>query len=180
MDAANSLYHAARARLAAESWWADPAFWVEAFAVVNLGFLAFDIYIAHQTNQFRVAAEYIPLWFSIVAPPVLAFAIVAWLRMRWTQAWRDLGYLVGWGAILVGLAGVIFHLDSRFFYDRTLKSLTYAAPFAAPLAYTGLGLLLVANRLVDPTTREWADWIRLLALGGFAGNFVFSLTDHAQ
>ena len=27
--------------------------------------------------------------------------------------------------------------------ERTLKSLVYAAPFAAPLAYTGLGLLLL-------------------------------------
>src|SRR5579885_2494310 len=43
------------------------------------------------------------------------------------DAWRDLGYLVGWCAILVGLAGVVLHLDSRFFYDRTLKSLVYAA-----------------------------------------------------
>src|SRR5262249_57853909 len=77
-------------------------------------------------------------------------------------------------------AGVILHLDSRFFYERTIRSLTYAAPFAAPLAYTGLGLLLIANRLVDPDAREWSEWILLLALGGFVGNFVFSLTDHAQ
>ena len=28
--------------------------------------------------------------------------------------------------------------------------------------------------------REWAQWMLLLALGGFVGNFVFSLTDHAQ
>ena len=27
---------------------------------------------------------------------------------------------------------------------------------------------------------EWALWVMLLALGGFIGNFVFSLTDHAQ
>jgi len=75
---------------------------------------------------------------------------------------------------------VILHLDSRFFYERTIRSLTYAAPFAAPLAYTGLGLLLIANRLVDPDAREWSEWMLLLALGGFVGNFVFSLTDHAQ
>ena len=50
------------------------------------------------------------------------------------------------------------------------------SPFAAPLAYTGLGLLLIANRLVDPQSPEWAYWILLLALSGFIGNFVFSLT----
>jgi hypothetical protein len=75
--------------------------------------------------------------------------------------------------------GVVLHLDSRFFYDRTIRSLTYAAPFAAPLAYTGLGLLLILNRMVKAETAEWAYWLLLLALGGFLGNFVFSLTDHA-
>ena len=87
---------------------------------------------------------------------------------------------MGWLAIALGLAGVVLHLDSQFFYARTIRSLTYAAPFAAPLAYAGLGLLLIANRLVDAGTIEWAQWVLLLALGGFIGNFVFSLTDHAQ
>src|SRR6185369_6312604 len=53
-------------------------------------------------------------------------------------------------------------------------------PFAAPLAFTGLGLLLIVNRMVDADSIAWAQWVLLLALGGFAGNFVFSLTDHAQ
>ncbi len=102
------------------------------------------------------------------------------LRRRLPYVWRDIGYLVAWLAIAVGFAGVILHLDSRFFYERTIRSLTYAAPFAAPLAYTGLGLVLLVNRMVAAGTREWADWLLLLALGGFAGNFVFSLTDHAM
>ncbi|SRR6266508_1649906 len=67
-----------------------------------------------------------------------------------------------------------------FLYARTIRSLTYAAPFAAPLAYTGLGLLLIVNRMVEADTIDWARWVLLLALGGFVGNFVFSLTDHAQ
>ena len=75
-------------------------------------------------------------------------------------------------SILIGLAGVLFHLESRFFLDRTLKSLTYAAPFAAPLAYTGLGFLLLMNRMVTPAAHEWARWVIFLALGGFFGNFV--------
>jgi hypothetical protein len=72
------------------------------------------------------------------------------------------------------------HLRSEFFLDRTLRSLTYGAPFAAPLAYTGLGLLLLMNRMVDAADEEWTRWVTLLTLGGFIGNFVFSLTDHAQ
>src|SRR5262249_9471281 len=98
----------------------------------------------------------------------------------WEAPWRDLGHLVGWLSVAVGFIGVIYHLESRFFVERTLKSLVYAAPFAAPLAYTGLGLLLIMNRLVADGSEEWARWVLLLALGGFVGNFVFSLTDHAQ
>src|SRR5262249_33439532 len=156
----------------------DHQLWVELFALLNLGGLAADIFLAHSQNQFRRESEYVPLVFSILA--TLALAAVIPLRRRMPAVWRDVGDLVRWLAVLVGLAGVLLHLDSRFFYERTIRSLTYAAPFAAPLAYTGLGLLLVANRMVDPRSREWPMWILLLALGGFAGNFVFSLTDHAQ
>ena len=99
---------------------------------------------------------------------------------RFEAPWRDVGYLVGWLSVLVGFGGVLYHLESRFFLDRTLKSLTYAAPFAAPLAYTGLGFLLLMNRMVAARSAEWARWVILLALGGFFGNFVLSLTDHAS
>src|SRR5215831_10114837 len=156
----------------------DRQWLVEAFVVMNYGGLVGDIYLAHSTNRFRVPAEYIPLYFSMAAAALLAAGLL--LRPRAPAIWRYVGYVVGWAGIAVGLAGVVLHLDSRFFFERTIRSLTYAAPFAAPLAYTGLGLLLVANRLVDDRTREWADWMLLLALGGFIGNFVFSLTDHAQ
>ena len=77
----------------------------------------------------------------------------SWCVNRWPAVWKDLGYLVGWLAVLVGLTGVILHLESHFFYERTLRSLTYSAPFAAPLAYTGLGFLLIMNRMVDPEIR---------------------------
>jgi hypothetical protein len=158
--------------------WAQPWLLTEAFALVNLGFLTFDIYLAHSVNDFRRSQEYIPLYFSAVAPVILLIGLA--LRSRWKAVWVDLGYLVGWGAILVGLTGVILHLDSAFFYDRTMRSLTYSAPFAAPLAYAGLGFLLVLNRMVDTESMEWAEWVLLFTLGGFAGNFVFSLTDHAE
>jgi hypothetical protein len=160
-----------------ERWWARPLLWVEAFATLNIAVLALDIYLAHSVNDFRNRAEYVPLVFSASAPLVLAFALA--VHGRWPAVWKDLGYLVGWAAVLVGLAGVVLHLESRFFYERTLQSLTYSAPFAAPLAYTGLGLLLIMNRMVPPGTVEWGQWVLLLALGGFVGNFVFGLADHA-
>ncbi len=161
-------------------WAHDPRLWVELFVTVNLAILAADIFIAHSVNHFQKAAEYIPLYFSIGAPVILTGVIA--LRWIWglEAPWRDVGYAVGWLSVLVGLGGVLYHLESRFFLDRTLKSLTYAAPFAAPLAYSGLGFLLLMNRMVAARSMEWARWVILLALGGFFGNFVLSLTDHAS
>src|SRR4051812_29181437 len=159
-------------------WSTDHQLWIELFVLFNFAGLVVDIYFAHSTNQFRERSEFVPLFFSAGAAVALALALA--LRAARPAAWRGVGHVVGWLAIAVGLAGVVLHLDSQFFYARTIRSLTYAAPFAAPLAYAGLGLLLIANRLVAPGTTEWALWMLLLALGGFAGNFVFSLTDHAQ
>jgi hypothetical protein len=161
-----------------EAVWKQPWFLVEMFALMNLSFLTLDIYLAHSVNGFRREPEYIPLYFSAIAPVILLIALA--LRNRWTTVWKDIGYFVGWLAILIGLTGVILHLDSAFFYDRTLRSLTYSAPFAAPLAYAGLGFLLLLNRMLNSDTSEWAQWVLFLALGGFAGNYVFSITDHAE
>jgi hypothetical protein len=161
------------------AWASDLRLVAEIFALFNFACLALDIYLAHSTNAFHRPSEYVPLYFSIVAALALAGGLAAKARWGYVAVWRDVGYLVGWTAIVVGLAGVVLHLDSRFFVERTIKSLTYAAPFAAPLAYTGLGLLLVMNRMIAAETAAWAYWALLLAVGGFAGNFVFSLTDHA-
>lgn len=161
-----------------EIWWNEPALWIEVFAILNIGFLTFDIFMAHSVNQFLNRAEYIPLFFSASAPLFLLVALTQ--RTRRPAVWKILGGMVGFAAIAVGLVGVILHLESHFFYERTMRSLTYSAPFAAPLAYTGLGFLLVMNRMVDAESIEWARWILLFTAGGFFGNFIFSLADHAE
>jgi hypothetical protein len=160
------------------NWWKVESLWLELFVLVNLACLAPDIYLAHSTNSFRRPEEYIPLAFSLGAPPILLIALLA-LRSS-AVAWRYLGFLVGWLSVAIGVAGLIYHLQSHFFQEETLKNLVYSAPFVAPLAYTGVGLLLVMNRMVDPKSIEWPQWVLLLALGGFVGNFVLSLGDHAQ
>src|SRR5215470_5958676 len=151
-----------------ERWYRDHRLWLEGFVIVNIAMLTADIYLAHLTNQFRRPAEYLPLYFSIGAPVVLLIGLPFGWRNANSVVWRDLGMLVGWLAIAVGLIGVILHLRSGFFYQHTIKSLVYAAPFAAPLAYTGLGLLLVMNRMVVRESAEWGYWVLLMALGGFA------------
>jgi hypothetical protein len=173
---AKDLARSMMARLP-ERWFLRPQIWIEFFVILNVGFLTFDIFLAHSVNQFRNHAEYIPFFFSASAPLILAFGLA--VRYRWTAVWKDLGYFIGWIAVLVGLTGVVLHLESHFFYERTIRSLTYSAPFAAPLAYTGLGFLLIMNRMLDPDTADWAKWVLFLTFGGFVGNFIFSLADHA-
>src|SRR5262249_6831842 len=97
-------------------WLREPCVWLEAFVLVNLAFLALDISLAHSVNHFRRPVEYLPLYFSLAAPAVLLAALVADLRWGWREIWRDVGYLVGWLAIAIGMAGVVLHLDSRFFH----------------------------------------------------------------
>jgi hypothetical protein len=152
----------------------DHVLWVETFAVSNLAFLVLDIYIAHSVNAFGYWAEYIPLYFSMGTPLLLVAGNLARYREK-LGAWVLLGHMVGWNSLAI----VSRAIWGAHFAQRTLKSLTYAAPFAAPLAYAGLGLLLMMNRMVTARSKEWAQWVLLLALGGFAGNFVLSLTDHA-
>ncbi len=162
------------------NWLAQHRLWLELFALVNLAGLAPDIFLAHSTNSFDEWSEYVPLVFSLAAPVLLLIAILA-LQIRGAmRTWGWLGGIVGWTSIGIGVIGLILHLESRFFEERTLASLVYAAPFAAPLSYAGIGLLLVMNRMVDHQSREWPRWVLLLALIGFVGNFVFSVTDHAQ
>ncbi|OJW20304.1 MAG: hypothetical protein BGO49_05260 [Planctomycetales bacterium 71-10] len=179
--------------LRSKPWLARPLFWVELFAIGNIGFLAVDVAVAHQMNAFEHPAEYIPVAFSLACAPLLLVAMLvggpepATSRRRpegrapWrTSLARGIGLLIGFGSLVVGIAGLILHLRGDFFHDMTLKNLVYTAPFAAPLAYAGLGLLVMLNRMVDGRTKEWAAWVVVLAAGGWAGNFVLSLADHAQ
>lgn len=160
-------------------WYRNPQLWVEGFVLFNLAGLAPDIFLAHSTNSFRAGVEYVPLFFSLAAPVLLVPAIWSFAQSR-LRLWRVLGYFVGWTSVVLGITGLILHLQSQFFQQWTIASLVYTAPFAAPLAYAGIGLLLILNRMVDCEAMEWPLWVLFLALGGFVGNFIFSLTDHAQ
>jgi hypothetical protein len=176
-----------------KGWPIRPPFWVELFAIGNIGFLAVDVAVAHAINAFEHPAEYVPVAFSLACAPLLLLSMLIggpepWTRRRppagvprWrARLARAIGLLVGWGSLIVGVAGLILHLRGDFFEEMTLKNLVYTAPFAAPLAYAGLGFLVLLGRMVDVRSREWAGWVVVLAAGGWAGNFVLSLADHAQ
>ena len=148
---------------------------VEIFVAFNLGFLAVDVYMAHAANEFADPLEWIPVYFSAIVPILLVPGIIT---KRYDQGiWRWVGIGVGALSLLVGLGGMFLHLESAFFQLQTIKSLVYSAPFIAPLAYAGVGLLLLLNRMQK---EAWGDWIVFMALGGMVGNFILSLLDHAQ
>ena len=153
---------------------------VELFAIFNLAFLALDVFLAHSINEFALTSQWIPVAFSGVAPFLLVFGLVRSRGDPTDPVSRAIGLFVGSASVALGVTGMILHLESRFFAEQTLRSLVYTAPFVAPLAYAGVGLLLLLNRMVPHQSTEWGRWIVFLALGGFVGNFGLSLADHAQ
>jgi hypothetical protein len=133
----------------------------------------------HGTTRERVLgrrAEWAPVVFSGLAT-LLLFPMVFGHR---SGLWRLIDRIVATGAILVGMTGMILHLKSAFFVEQTLGNLVYSAPFLAPLAYVGVGLLLLLLRSEAADSTVFGEWVILLALGGFIGNFGMSLLDHAQ
>lgn len=162
------------------------AFLAEVFAALNLAFLTLDIYVAHSVNEFAHWAQWLPLGFTILAATALLANLAASGPVRSSaRSFLDgggfwTGIVVGGLSVLVGVSGLLWHLESVFFQVMTLRGLVYSAPFVAPLAFTGIGLLVLLNRLVPEGSVEWGRWLLLLAWGGFVGNFVLSLVDHAQ
>ena len=152
--------------------------WVELFAFGNLTFLALDIYLAHSVNQFAHLTEWIPVVFSLTIPFMLLPGILKRRHRYGFYLWAGLS--VGAMSIFVGILGMLLHLESDFFHEQTLKALVYAAPFAGPLSYTGIGLLLILNRLEAEGSPNWGVWVVFLAMCGFVGNLALSLCDHAQ
>lgn len=151
---------------------------VELFAAGNLAFLAFDIYLAHQENQFADPYEWTPVVFSVIFPWLLIPGLVT-RRIR--GGLRGLaGWVVGVLAVVLGITGLMLHLRCNFLDNQSLKAIVYAAPFIAPLSYAGVGLLLILNRLEAEDDGSWGVWVLFLALCGFVGNLGLSLADHAQ
>ncbi len=150
---------------------------LECFAIGNLAFLAVDIYLAHAYNDFALKSEWIPFVFSILGSIALLPQLLR--SFRGGSFSRRMGIAVGSLSILVGFVGFLFHLESQFLILGNVMSLVYSAPLAAPLAYCGIGMLLLLNRL-EVENQDWGAWVVFLAAGGFFGNFALTLLDHAQ
>ncbi len=151
---------------------------LEIFLAGNLLLLAVDIFFAHSVNGFREPSEWVPLGFSLLGGGFVAGLLLSGLRPD-VPASRIAGGTVGLLSIGLGIWGALAHLEGQFFRTRTLESLVYAAPFAAPLAYSGIGFLLLVNRVFG-SGFAWGRWVIGFAAGGFAGCFLLALLDHEQ
>ena len=160
-------------------WYRDRVLLIELFVLANMAFLGFDIYIAHYGNIYSRWTELIPIFFSIIATIILIYKF-SFKDSGLSPIRRTTGNVVGWLSVFVGITGMILHLESQLFQKFSIKSLVYTAPFVVPLSYTGIGLLFLMNRSVRSGTKEWSKWVIFLALGGFFGNFILALCDHAQ
>jgi hypothetical protein len=149
----------------------------QVFVVLNLAFLALDVWIAHLTNAFAQRVEWAPIVISAVAAVLLLPGLVS-EKLR--EKTRHLDLVIGGSVVLVGIAGMVLHLQSAFFDRETIHDLVYAAPFVAPLSFVGVGLLVLLLRLEKHDSFELGAWIVFLAMGGFFGNTALSLLDHAQ
>ena len=152
---------------------------VEAFALVNFAGLVGDIYLAHSTNQFRRASEYIPLYFSLAAAVLLAAALLLARPCAGGLARPRLSRRLGWRSPSVSPASSCISTAAS---STSARSGAWSTPRRSPRRSPtpASACCSIVNRMVGRDTREWAQWVLLLALGGFFGNFVFSLTDHAQ
>ena len=160
-------------------WYLGNRLWVEVFVLINLASLAGTF----TWPQYEFVSSSVGVCAVCLFTGGTAFAFPGNSIAGKMVA---PGVVEGAGALRrLGLGGHCHHgrrPSSRqsFFSGEDAEKLSYAAPFAAPLSYAGLGLLLIMNRMVDAETAEWSYWVLLLTLGGFAGNFLFSVTDHAQ
>ena len=149
---------------------------LDIFIVANLAFLALDVFIAHAANAFAHKSEWLPCIFALLGSLLLALTLFG----NHKQAAHIARLVVGWVAIVIGIAGMLLHLHSRFFVELTLHSLVYTAPFVAPLAFSGVGLLLLMTASLTQAQIAWGQWVVFLALCGWVGNFLLSVLDHAQ
>ena len=159
----------------------SPQLWIEAFAILNIGFLTFDIYLAHSVNQFRNRAEYIPLFFS-ASRTVCCWCSVALLSGA-AGAGFGRGSATSWAGrpFWSGLTGVILHLQSHFFYERTIAQpdLLGAVCRAARLHRAGIS---ADHESHGGCRHRWngRNGFCCSRWAAFIGNFVFSLADHAE
>jgi hypothetical protein len=113
-------------------------------AAVNLLFLSFDIYLAHNLNGTIRFREWIPIIFGVVAGILLLLSGL--IAFRWRRAAEIIATVVMFASIVVGLLGAYFHVVRATLPDAPLADrisislLVWAPPVVGPLIFSLVGL----------------------------------------
>ena len=148
------------------------------FVSSNFLFLIIDILVAHSYNDFERLEEWIPVAYSALAGFGLFFYA---LLKEPSQLLRMMLRGILWLGVFVGGLGFMYHFRGATFREFSLKSLVYAAPLVAPFAYSGLSFVaLVTEGLFERWGEGRKRLLFILTSGGFAGNLLLSIFDHAR
>lgn len=145
----------------------------------NFVFISVDVALAHTLLGLSGWPKLWPVWAGCLCGLLIGLRLLEILGgpTIWKHALNAATAL----ALFTGAFGFYFHLDSRFLQSINLHSLVYSAPIAAPLAFSGLGLLAwVANRGKDLAGLDCRSIALALVGWGFLGNAVICLMDHEQ
>ncbi|MFK7989442.1 MAG: hypothetical protein AB8I08_25725 [Sandaracinaceae bacterium] len=148
------------------------------FVVTNLAGVGADVYLAHQYNAFGHVTEWIPVAFSAIA----TLLVLPWMVRASTEpSWASrLAFTVFVGSIAVGALGTYYHLASGHGLGNSLMRWVYSAPFAAPAAYSGIGLLGLVSMQPRWGGLRREQWVLLCGGLAFLANGVLCVVDHAQ
>lgn len=145
------------------------------FVVMNYGALFVDIGLGHSLLPHFDWRSAIPIVFAPLG--ALIVFIFLWVRAGVLRSWvlRIIMAL----SIVVGIAGVVFHLSGHFLIRPSWMAVIYSSPLLAPLSFVlfGLvGLFAYEERLkkIAPKTLIW------LTFGGMVLTTVQSTLDHMQ
>ncbi len=169
-------------------------------AAINLAFLGFDIYLAHDLDRTIKPFEWIPIIFAPVAAVLLLIAGLVAIRNR--PLANSIATLVLFSCIVVGGLGSFFHLRYALLVDApagqqiSTNVLIWAPPLLGPLtfiliAFLGISaawvedpvdsgtLTLLSNRKLSmplPKTRAYFLMVALFILI----TVISSVLDHAR
>jgi hypothetical protein len=169
-------------------------------AAVNLLFLAFDIFLAHNLNGTIRFREWIPIVFGTAAGILLLFTGLIAIRWRRTAAILATTVLVA--SIIVGILGAYFHIVRATLPTAPLANrvsiylLVWAPPVVGPLIFSLVGLWGVSAAWIeDPpdsgTLRLWGErrvrlplsktraFLFMVSLGTLA-TLISSVLDHGR
>ena len=122
-------------------------------AAINLLFLAFDIYLAHNLNGTIRIREWIPIVFGTVAGVLLL--VCGLIAFRWRRAASIFATIVLGASIIVGILGAYFHvvrgtLPTAPLGERvSIPLLVWAPPVVGPLIFSLVGLWGVSAAWIE-------------------------------